>query len=108
MKYIRTKDNIYEVVNDFIQTSSQELYLPHFKDHILKQADTIEELYDELVIVGEFGNFLVNPEELDKHADGQTKEMLENGLLQCYGAIWTDKGLIYVAYMNDKGELCLL
>ena len=25
-----------------------------------------------------------------------------------YGAIWTDKGLIYVAKMNDKGELELL
>ena len=24
------------------------------------------------------------------------------------GAIWTDKGLIYVAKMNDKGELELL
>lgn len=27
---------------------------------------------------------------------------------QIYGAIWTDKGLIYVAKMNDKGELELL
>ena len=25
-----------------------------------------------------------------------------------YGAIWTSKGLIYVAKMNDKGELELL
>ena len=25
-----------------------------------------------------------------------------------YGAIWTNKGLIYVAEMNDKGELELL
>ena len=25
-----------------------------------------------------------------------------------YGAIWTDKGLIYVAKMNEKGELELL
>ena len=27
---------------------------------------------------------------------------------EIYGAIWTDKGLIYVAKMNDKGELELL
>lgn len=27
---------------------------------------------------------------------------------EVYGAIWTDKGLIYVAKMNDKGELELL
>jgi len=25
-----------------------------------------------------------------------------------YGAIWTDKGLIYVAKMNDKGEFELI
>ena len=25
-----------------------------------------------------------------------------------YGAIWTDKGLIYVAKMNEEGELELL
>ena len=25
-----------------------------------------------------------------------------------YGSIWTDKGLIYVAKMNDKGELELI
>ena len=28
--------------------------------------------------------------------------------IQIYGAIWTDKGLIYVAKMNKKGELELL
>ena len=30
------------------------------------------------------------------------------GWTEIYGAIWTDKGLIYVAKMNDKGELELL
>ena len=34
-----------------------------------------------------------------------TDEMIKEGI---YGAIWTSKGLIYVAKMNDKGELCLL
>ena len=27
---------------------------------------------------------------------------------EIYGAIWTDRGLIYIAKMNDKGELELL
>lgn len=44
MKYIRTKDGIYKVENGFIQLSNQGLFLEHFKDHIVKQADTIEEL----------------------------------------------------------------
>lgn len=32
----------------------------------------------------------------------------EDYLVDVYGAIWTDKGLIYIAKMNDKGELELL
>ena len=31
-----------------------------------------------------------------------------NKIKAIYGAIWTDKGLIYAAKMNDKGELELL
>ena len=38
-------------------------------------------------------------------AQGVAKEQVENGV---YGAIWTDKGLIYVAKMNNKGEFKLL
>ena len=34
------------------------------------------------------------------------KHLLENGCV--YGAIWTDKGLIYVAKMNSEGKLCLI
>jgi len=38
---------------------------------------------------------------------------LENAKMYCgveiiYGAIWTDKGLIYVAKMNSKGDLELI
>lgn len=33
---------------------------------------------------------------------------LDYGGDELYGAIWTNKGLIYVAKMNDKGELELL
>ena len=36
--------------------------------------------------------------------DDYTKEQIYNSSI-LYGAIWTDKGLIYVAKMNDKGEL---
>ena len=55
MSYIRTKYNIYEVKDDFIVLKEQELYLPHFQDHIIAQADTIEELCDEIVLI-ENGN----------------------------------------------------
>ena len=63
-----------------------------------KQADTIEELCDEFVYVEE-GCYPEISDELDLM---QTKSTI------IFGAIWTDKGLIYVAKMNDKGELELL
>ena len=92
MKYIRTKDGIVSSLKT-VRTSK-----------IIKKADTLEELCDEIVRVCQpntknewhfvLGNkdsqFLIG----NKHID--------------YGAIWTDKGLIYVAKMNDKGELELL
>ena len=46
-------------------------------------------------------------EVMPKKADHKgTKRVFPN--IEIYGAIWTDKGLIYVAKMNDKGELCLI
>ena len=69
---------------------------------IVKQADTIEELCDEFVVVKEKEhgcNYLY------KSAINDYKEHTADAL---YGAIWTDKGLIYVAKMNERGELELL
>ena len=67
----------------------------------LEQADTIEELCDEFVVwVGkECKAILPNYE---------NAKMSYYNLTEIYGAIWTDKGLIYVAKMNEKGELELL
>ena len=104
MKYIRTKDGkiiaeeqidlaikISNVVNIFDETE------------ILKQADTIEELCDEFVIVHKElnGNHTVHR----YNWLGKSEHEVGN---EVYGAVWTDKGLIYVAKMNDKGELELL
>lgn len=89
MKYIRTKDGIEKLDAD--------------REHLAKymngkQVDTIEELCDEFVVVG--GDYR---EQFKKLPD--TKYL---NLFNTYGAIWTDKGLIYVAKMNDEGELELL
>ena len=110
MKYIRTEDDIFDTSKEYRGKYIHDGIVENIDgiETTINQANTIEELCDELVIIGEFGNYLVEPEELDKHAMGQTKEMLENGMLQCYGAIWTEWGLKYVAKMNDKGELELL
>ena len=102
MKYIRTKDHLEELYVDEFTEYGKEYYKNS------KIADTIEELCDEFVCLGsaEYQKYV-------KHSLKealQKKEWLERKGYTCniYGAIWTDKGLIYVAKMNDKGELELL
>ena len=111
MKYIRTKDNIYEIVNDYGSSCAVKSRGKRGKTAIdgftikyglsyAPRADTIEELCDEFVIWFK---------ELDKPTqfrDFETAKQYKKA--KVYGAIWTDKGLIYVAKMNDKGELELL
>lgn len=66
---------------------------------ILKQSEKIEDLFDEFVRVSKSNHdFLVSD-------DMPTKKFRDT---EIYGAIWTDKGLIYVAKMNENGELELL
>lgn len=67
---------------------------------IVKVSDTIEELCDKFI----------------KIRPNLPPLISQNGILwgwkkpteEVYGAIFTDKGLIYVAKMNDEGELELL
>lgn len=123
MKYIRTKDKIFDttaldkyisVEPRFIIVENQLIVLDlrnknAIKNHgeVVKQADTIEELCDAFVWQGIVfegkikNNCLIEPsyEELETPID---TEMIKEGI---YGAIWTDKGLIFVARMNNKGEL---
>jgi len=72
-------------------------------NEILKQADTIEELCDEFVFVRP-DNYHDNFKVLDK----DDKEYCIQKDYKIYGAIWTDEGLIYVAKMNEKGDLELI
>ena len=80
-----------------------------YPEQIIKEADNIKELCDDFVVChSEVNDGL--PFICPKR-DG----LLENRFklwVYCkifpYGAIWTDKGLIYVAQLNDKGEWGLL
>ena len=90
MKYIRTKYGTIELNREEIERE------------IIGQADTIEELCDCYVYI-----------KGSKHSVLKTYEILEPEddipfYDEIYGAVWTDKGLIYVAKMNKKGKLCLL
>lgn len=117
MKYYRTKDgSIYEYervkTRVFIQQGmrsrekplSEEETLKLFPYEIIAQADTIEELCDEFVIVHQ-NPYCIEHYLADKNTDLKaTNEHIGT----VYGAIWTDEGLIYVAKMNEEGELKLL
>lgn len=122
MKYIRTKDRIIDIkVPDvckyFIKNHSlfctNHLLLGDLGNRattnlgsVIKQADTIEELCDEFVELGNHTPFL-NAERFEEWTEERKKFLIQKGK-EIKGAIWTDKGLIYVAKMNEKGELELL
>ena len=103
MKYIRTKDGRILKGSNY----GFGVGMP-YKNYDVKIADTIEELCDEFVLVNEYR--FKKPKtatELEKDFD-EMKNFYTTKDDKIYGAIWTDKGLIYVAKMNDKGELELL
>ena len=112
MKYIRTKDGIYEnnglmQSNSTIEENSIIVCGGHFAipvSNIIKQADTIEELCDEFIAVV---NDNPQQHQFMKPFDYYMRSLNPKDV-SLYGAIWTDKGLIFVAKMNDKGELELL
>jgi hypothetical protein len=118
MKYIRTEKGIYEVVGadscSYLNAPPEMYYITSYNKNILKskviaQADTIEELCDDIVVIFPDGS----KNTWDAHSTYNAKnfqdvygiDILEE---EIYYAIWTDKGLIYVAKMNEKGELELL
>lgn len=107
MKYIRTKYGIYEVVDTYevsyvIGYTEDGFEKKVYKENVIKQADAIDELCDEFVYCYKDDMpILVNEE--------QIKQIILVGKIQdIRGAIWTDKGLIYVAKMNEDGVLCLI
>ena len=106
MKYIRTKGSIYEgkKINDntfLINGRNGHKYKMRI-NHInfVNEADTIEELCDEFVITN--GKIHQTTKAFDK-----IKEYF-NPYDIFYGAIWTDKGLKYIAKMNKEGDLELI
>ena len=120
MKYIRTKDAVYEVIETYINNAipyenqiehrTKPRYEKIWNKLIIKQADTIEELCDEFVWISVDS---VNNEYHNRKANEyglRTNKMQVNSpqIKSIYGAIWTDKGLIYVAKMGKNGELELI
>lgn len=109
MKYIRTKYGIFETISEndysfvvkFDKGSWETLVL--YKDKVIKESNNLEELCDEAVF-------------FDK--DNKPHYKSQEGNIWYLGAglftetlrfgVFTDKGLFYVAKMNNEGELELL
>ena len=128
--YIRTKDGVYEVseyepseyttlisnpvkafdVKVTTRTSNGSSIRIVYGSEVISQSESIEELCDEFVV---FDKEQPNGKLLYyKGFENLKKEFIDfekdKEKVVVYGAIWTDKGLIYVAKMNDKGELELI
>lgn len=114
MKYVRTKDKIYEVseYNDYathkrkgstLVEKDRTSYIKN--ENIIAQSENIEELCDEFVyVVNDKIHKLILGEHSLKEAIEETKKYSKRTI---YGAVWTGWGLKYVAKMND-GELVLI
>ena len=126
MKYIRTKTGVYEVTEDLVINKFGHLAK---KDdpfvtiagvgEIVNQSDSIEELCDEFdwkwnkelfpySTVCQHWRFAGLGDLKRSIREEQTYGHYLNEDYEVYGAIWTDKGLIYVAKMNWEGEFKLL
>lgn len=83
---------------------------------ILKQSENLEELCDEGVIevkfssTGYIAHFNKNIDELRKFLKylEECQPITKDEILNVYGAIYTSKGLIYVAKMDNDGKLVLI
>lgn len=116
MRYIRTKDNVYETIGKEEPCRDGEIEVfctghnSVAKSWIVTQANTIEDLCDGYVIehpINAF-RFFYDKEEMLKCLFNTCMRLFKVHELKVFGCIKTDKGLIYIAKMNGEGELELL
>lgn len=118
MKYIRTKyGEIFKVRKEstvdgkkYYDIYHKDNLLPIIEYHVIAQADTIEELIDDYVSVSKCCRLFdgMNENIGDVVTANYVKQKANLEAEDIYGAIWTDKGLIYVAKMNENGKMVLI
>ena len=121
--FVRTEEEIYDTErthdleikgNKAYQTIAYLDPKPILLGTVVKKAETIEELCDGLIVVDthcpkvENGNLWGINELKELYKIYKVWNEDEQGRYIVYGFIQTDKGLIFVAKMNEKGELELL
>lgn len=120
MKYIRTKDGIYEPTAWQCDLSGELILVKAynkfgndtvFAKDIVKEADTIEELCDEFVSNNKLlePKYIYSNESLIQSWRNRFEdEITVNGNKDIKGAIWTEGGLIYAAKIKGilpNGEI---
>ena len=126
--YIRTKSKIYETESAFLDNNGKWVGYNIVEDdmaiilrsQVIREADTLEELCDEFVFVNKVGNFdksyvihynmpnHIFTEPTAKEKIAYIKKYYKDELDKIRGAIYTDKGLIYVAKIDNEGKLVLI
>ena len=114
--YVRTKNKIYKVESETFNKKGYfigdyDVFIGDYdiilKEQVINQSENLFELIDEFVIIRDSTkiNQLVRIDNIE-----YLKEMMKEDkrIVAIKGAIWTDKGLIYVAKMNDEGDLELI
>ena len=107
-KYIRTATNVFEVINEkekVYQVIGASRIRTHIyskskcQTNIIKSADRIEDVIDCIIGVndGVHSELMCPPREC--------VAFWNEGI---YGAIWTKRGLKYIAKLNEEGEFELI
>ena len=103
--YIRTKDGR---ILDFDKLNEVSKLSIDMAEEPIRESENIEDLCDRFV--GYFECFNRSYYFIYKNSYDELKSDVQTFSPNCsaYGAIWTSKGLIFVAKMNDKGDLELI
>ena len=111
--YIRAKNNIYKVESTLRDNSIVKGYNVGEmgfirKDQVIKQSENLEELCDKFVGYFEIFNRSYYYIHENSYDEFKSNAQMLGFNYSAYGAIWTSKGLIFVAKMNNKGDLELI
>ena len=110
MMYIRTKNGVYKIdeVKPYFLDEKQKLFINNElkvainEQRVINQSENLEELCDEFVGVDKTCE---NGHQLLRAIPYKCANFWNGGV---YGCIWTSKGLIYVAKMDNEGKLVLI
>ena len=124
MMYIRTKDGIYKVdeVKPYFLDEKQKLFINNElkvainEQRVINQSENLEELCDEFVFDSDVSSYVIDKKYIEHtkaiilkiYKENDETDYVKAMHPKFYGAIWTSKGLIYVAKMDNEGKLVLI